>query len=321
MDSLPENQKNQVQVFFDKYYPTKEQHYWSVTKLFAHAMYIPMFLQIGLHNVAKGKFSKLVYIDTHSGPGLAKIGGDERDIVLGSALLALHWPRVVASQVPQFKNIARGFDELHFIELSWRNTNILRKFVNSFTHVKVYTDDANRSLPRIPVDERALVYLFVDPYGELDSQLSYDALSSFVARHRADIMMSVFASHLARGFSSISRIDLLKERVERIFGPGFCTSTCPGAQLLCSIGAATRDAVLEAFKCLLRKLGYQKVVDIPVRFEKGILYYMVLATKGSGGWIDGYIDYISNKAPKDYETLKKLWLRATGRLVGLDNFF
>lgn len=322
LDSLHDEQRKQVNTFFEKYYPTSEQHYWSVTKLFAHAMYIPMFLQIGLSYVDKGLFSKVVYVDTHSGPGLAKIGSDPRDIVLGSPLIALHWPYIVGSQVRQFKNITRGFHELHFIDISQRNTDMLRKFVSNYSDVKVYAADVNTVLPQIPIDERALVYMFVDPYGALDSQLNFVTLLGFVSRRKVDIMMSVFATHIAWGLSGISNIEKLKERVEQLFGPRFCEeNTCSGTDALCKIGAATRDAVLNAFKCMLGRLGYRKGAVIPVHFDKGILYYMLLATKGSGDWIDGYIDYMRNKAPKDYETLKRLWLRVTGRFRGLDEFF
>ncbi len=322
LDSLHSEQRKQVDMFFRKYYPTSEQHYWSVTKLFAHAMYIPMFLQIGLHNVNKGLFSKVVYVDTHSGPGLAKIGNDPQDIVLGSPLIALHWPHIVGTQVRQFRNIISGFHELHFIDISQRNTSILRKFVNGYNNVKVYTADANTILPHLPIDEEALVYMFVDPYGALDSQLNFITLIKFVLRRKVDIMMSVFANHIAWGLSGIPDMKKLKERVERLFGPGFCKKTlCPGTDVLCKIGAATSDAVLKAFECMLGRLGYRKGAIIPVYFDKGILYYMLLATKGSGDWIDGYIDYIKNKAPKDYKTLKRLWLRVSGKIKGLDEFF
>ena len=81
--------------------------------------------------------------------------------------------------------------------------------------------------------------------------------------------------------------------------------------------------MLEAFICMLRSLGYRSFASIPVEFNKGILYYMLLATKGGrddGDWVDGYIECMERHAPKDYETLRSLWLRATGRQRSLFDF-
>ena len=206
LDRLPEEEKRQVRAFFDTYYPASE-HHWSVKKLYAHAMYIPMFLQIG-----RRYFDRLVYIDTHSGPGLARIGSHERDIVLGSSLIALHWPRIVAERVKQFKGIANGFDELHFIDLSLHNTSILHRFVEGHANTRIYTDDVNRRLPRIMVGKRALIYVFADPYGALDSQLKYNVLKDLVEKRRADIMISVFAPQIAQGLADIADKEVLVRR-------------------------------------------------------------------------------------------------------------
>jgi hypothetical protein len=162
--------------------------------------------------------------------------------------------------------------------------------------------------------------MFVDPYGELASQLSYTALRQFVTRRRVDIMMNVFTTYLARALSSISNIEVLKRHIKRLFGPRFCEGVCPAAKEICLIGEATASSVLEAYKCMLESLGYTRIEALPVHFHRGVLYYMVLATRGSGEWISGYLDYINTRAPKDYETLKKLWLTATGRIKQLDNF-
>lgn len=319
LDGLPEEEKRQVRAFFDTYYPVSE-HYWSVKKLYAHAMYIPMFLQIG-----RRYFDRLVYIDTHSGPGLAKIGSHERDIVLGSPLIALHWPRIVAERVKQFKGIANGFNELHFIDLSPHNTMTLRRFVKDSQSARVYTDDANNILPRIPVSRKSLVYLFVDPYGALDSQLKYSAMRSFVEKRRVDIMVSVFAPQIAQGLAGIADKGVLERRVDELFGPNICSGACGGyVASLCEVGGARRDAVLEAFKCMLRSLGYKRFASIPVEFNKGILYYMLLATKGGSedgsDWISGYVEYMNKYAPKDYEALRRLWLRTTDRQTGLFDY-
>jgi len=71
------------------------------------------------------------------------------------------------------------------------------------------------------------------------------------------------------------------------------------------------DDVLEAYKCALKSLGYRRIETLPIRFRKGILYYMILAIRGgSGTWVDGYINYIRKKAPlNDYNVLRRLWFR------------
>ena len=240
--------------------------------------------------------------------------------MLGSPLIALHWPRVVAENVNQFRNIEKGFTELYFIDISFRNANILRRFVAGYNNVKIYTSDANIQLPHIKVEEKALVYMFVDPYGDLSSQLSFNALKSFIGGHRVDIMMSVFAAHIARGLSGISNEQKLRDNVGKLFGKGFCGSECSEALSLCHVGAATVESVLVAYRCALSQLGYTRVEFIPVPFGRGILYYMMLATRGSGEWVNGYIEYINKKAPKDYETLRALWLEATGRQKSLLSF-
>ena len=310
LDSLNDADRRAVSTFFKNYYPTKREHYWSITKLFCHAMYIPMFLQIG-----KSYFRKLIYIDTHSGPGLAKIGAGENEIVLGSPLIAIYWPNIIASQedLPQFRNIINGFDELYFIDINPRNIDVLEKFIDDANLGKVHTyrGDVNEILPHIDLDEKALVYMFVDPYGDLRSQLNFNALSSFLRGKRVDIMMAIFATNIARGLSAISDEDVLVETVERLFGKGFCNSSCSPAVKLCTVGTKKVDDVLEAYKCALKSLGYRRIETLPIRFKKGILYYMILAIRGgSGTWVDNYINYISEKAPlNNYNVLRRLWFR------------
>jgi len=138
--------KPKILDYFSKYCHGKE-HYWSIKKLFCHAMYIPMFLIIG-----RRYFEKLIYIDTHAGLGLSKVGEDNKEIILGSPLIALKWPNIIAKKIKQYSGISDGFDELYFIE---RNQNIaeilgyiVRKISNN-DNVAVYPFDCNESLPQI----------------------------------------------------------------------------------------------------------------------------------------------------------------------------
>ena len=319
LDGLNDEDQRIVENFFVNTYKQEKEHYWSITKLFYHAMYIPIFLQI-----AKKHFREQVYIDTHSGPGLAKIGADKRDIVLGSPLLALHWPRIVAERVKQFRKIIDGFTRLYFVDIDYKNTGIIKRFTAEANNVEIKTGDANHLLPRIDVPDEALVYLFVDPYGSFDSQLGFRALASFVIGKRVDVMINILAPNIAQGLSSIRDEDQLLRRIEWLFGEGFCESKlCEKIGIrdsLCCPGPKSVNHILRAYWCVFARLGYSRAVIMPVKFRGSILYYMMLAVRGSGEWIRGYRDYIHLHAPKDYETLRALWLETTGRQRSLLSF-
>jgi len=322
LNSLDTREKKLVEVYFERYYRTSSEHLWSVTKLFAHAMYVPMFLQIGFNN-----FSRTIYIDTHSGPGLAKIGKEEHDIVLGSPLISLYWPVIVGSEVEQFKNIKKGFNKIYLVDINPQNVSVLSKFVGDDKRVVIYNQDINHVLMNLSVGSDSLVYMFVDPYASFDTQLDFNALKAFVFKRKVDIMMSVFAKHIARGFSSIKNEATLQSRVEKLFGPGFCGKDSMVAKVLCTPRTITKkdsgisNIVLKAFRLMFKELGYHRIEFIDVPFEKGVLYHIAVATKGSGSWIDGYVNYMKNKAPKDYETLRRIWLHTVGRTKTLDEFF
>ncbi len=69
--------RDRVLRILERQYPAEEQ-YWSVKKLYSLAMFMPVFLQIGMKH-----FDRLMYVDTHSGPGLAKLGPKEDEVVPG----------------------------------------------------------------------------------------------------------------------------------------------------------------------------------------------------------------------------------------------
>ena len=319
LDNLSGEDKKIVDKFFHEVYRQEREHYWSITKLFYHAMYIPMFLQI-----AQKYYPEQVYIDTHSGPGLAKIGGSDRDVILGSPLLALRWPKIIAENVKQFRKIEKGFTRLYYIDKDPRRISVLKRLSGEPANVNLSVGDANLLLPKIDVPGNAIVYLFVDPYGSLESQLGYEALKTFVAGKRVDLMINVLAPNIAQGLSSIRNKNTLLARIEKLFGEAFCDNRlCEKlgiTQPLCNPGPKKASHILRAYWCALKRLGYRKYSILPVKFKGTILYYMVLAVKGSGKWIDGYKEFIHLHAPKDYKTLKNLWLEATGRLASLSRF-
>ena len=313
LDSLDEKSKTTVETLLSRIYQGIKEHYWSITKLFYHAMYIPMFLQIG-----KANFKNTIYIDTHSGPGLARVGPEEDEIVLGSPLIALYWPSVVASQpdLPQYRKIVSGFDRLYFIDRDPVAIHVLSKLVGKVERVTIIKDDANHALSRINVESDSLVYLFIDPFGSFDTLLGFNALHAFTKKKRADIVMTVFTIDIARGLTQLRKERNLIRRVESIFGKEFCKKAPEYARSLCDPAREKESkAVLEAYEWMFReRLGYGRVEFVEVRYLYGILYYILIATrKRYAPWLDGYLEYIREKAPRDYKKLKEIWLKMTGK--------
>lgn len=52
------------------YYADASERYWALRKLFALAVFLPVFLRVG-----RSRFDRLVYVGTHAGVGPAKVGG------------------------------------------------------------------------------------------------------------------------------------------------------------------------------------------------------------------------------------------------------
>ena len=322
LKTLDSNDREYIlSVFFREYYGTPKEHYWSITKLFRHAMYIPMFLQIG-----RRYFRELVYIDTHSGPGLAKIGSDDDEIVLGSPLIALRWPQIVASKVSHFRSIQEGFTRLYFIEKLPKTHGVLyvlKKKLDNSDKATVKCGDANEELLKIRIPKHSLVYIFMDPYGGLDAQIRIDVLTKFTNDNpRIDMMVSLFASNIARGLSGIKDPEKRLDKVLELLGENFCDLGCAPTSLCNGHGNVSIDDILNAYLCALENLGLNVAASMPVRFEKGILYYTILATTHKNAeWIKGYVEYINTKSPQDYTTLKNLWLKASGKQKGLDKWY
>lgn len=321
---LNEEEQYRLKNFLNKCYPSQE-HYWAVKKLFCHAMYIPMFLIIG-----RKHFKKLVYIDTHAGPGLAKIGRGDNEIILGSPLISIFWPSVIAQKVRRFSGIIDGFDELYLIEKDQSIEKLLHNIINAAVGHNVdkiipCLGDCNTKLPKIISElsaesngngnDRILVYLFADPYGKLESQLKYNVLKSLTEELTVDVMMTVMSVNIARGLSKLKGLD--RERsMEIIFGENVIET------LNLKDGARTisPNHVIQAYKRMMGSIGYKKVKFIPVEFAKGTIYHVMLATKGKGKWIDNYVDYIRNKSPQDYDTLKALFLQAIGKQSSIEQY-
>jgi len=336
MNNLGDVDRGYIEKFFQDYYPTKKEHYWSLKKLFSLAMYIPMFLQIGLTAVEKKFFDAIIYVDTHAGPGLAKVGGDEKDIVLGSPMLAVEWPKVVGSKLKGFKKITKGFTQLYFIEKDPRTYNVLQRISHNMGNIggtiKVYCGDSNYMLATIKREisrefNNPLILMFIDPYGEFSTQLRYGSLRSFVRDWAVDIVFNVMGPSLARGLMGKRANPWeLRRCIEGLWGDlcnlsnvNLSLCLCYNNLTQCNIGV---EDIVKAYQERLGLDGYKFVDYIPVEYEGRVLYYLLFASKGrrSQEWLGNYLNYLRTKAPNDYETLRRLWLQATGRLQSLSTW-
>jgi len=341
LQNLNENDRKYANMFFEKYYPAEKEHYWSLKKLYSLAMFIPMFLQIGLKAKKRKLFNEIIYVDTHAGPGLAKVGPHEKDIVLGSPLLSLEWPGVVAGRVKSFSKINVGFDKYFFIERDYRTYALLKKIVNTYytgKNVEVLHGDSNKIVPIIKKKvekKKPLILLFIDPYGELDSQLEYTALNEILSIDAVDVVFNVMSPYISRGLMGMKKsISSFRECVDRLWGPvckdresllykmsiNFGSRICECYHMedlsKCVIGI---NDILAMYELLLRLRNYNFVDFVPVEYKGHILYHLMFASKSKGArtWLGNYIKYLRGKAPKDYATLRSLWLKATGRLSTL----
>lgn len=327
INTLNQSDKQYVEHFFQNYYPTQKEHYWSLKKLFTLAMYIPMFLQIGMSAIDREIFDALIYIDTHAGPGLARVGNNEKDVVLGSPLLAVKWPKIIASNVPSFKKIYQGFNELYFVEKEHKTCSVLRRIVRALgiNNVRVIGGDVNIRLLDIRrvLDKKyrnPLILMFVDPYGKFTDQIHYKVLCSFVRGRAVDLVYNVMSPSIARGLmSKKNNPEELRKCIDKYWGElcrdsnhelGICR--CYNFPTSCSVNV---HDIVEAYVSILRLNNYKTIGVVPVDYNNRVLYHLLIASKARGSmrWIKGYMEYLEEKAPRDYDTLKNLWLQATGR--------
>ena len=335
LDELKSEERIIRNFFMQRYSSAKEQ-YWSIKKLYSFAMFLPVFLQIGLSH-----FDRLVYIDTHAGPGLAKVGPEEGEVVLGSPLIALKWPEIVAEKCKHFRKISRGFTKYIFIEKTQSICDILKKIVSRIAGdraVEVIPGDSNIVLPSLAKklseeNKKTLVLLFVDPFGELESQLGYEALSSLLGgKCKVDVVMNIMSAMLARGFSSMLTSsyyrsykrwvrylfdDLHKYALQLSLFKYYSAGEPPSGDTRIS-----RDDVVEAYAFLLKHLGYQAVYSVPVEYKGGnILYHLIFASKSPGAhkWLGNYIAYIKAQLPRGYDNLKSRWFKVSQK--GLFKWF
>jgi len=337
LSNLNEKDRKHVYKFFKEYYPTQKEHYWTLKKLFSLAMYIPMFLQIGISAIEKGIFDSVIYVDTHAGPGLAKVGKDNREVVLGSPLLALLWPEIIGKNLKSFKKIAKGFDKLFFVEKdipTYKTLNGVAKRNVKFENVKVIYGNSNQLLLNIKKEiietyEKPLILMFVDPFGKFSDQLFHKPFFEFTRDLQVDIVMNVNAPSLARGFEGKKHnVTEFERTLKDLWGDLY---QAPNAGIFSELFKSYKKAwysvrerdILDAYISRFKVDGYRFVEAVPVEFAKSkIIYYLLFASKGkqSYRWISNYMNYLRTKTPNNYDTLKKLWLQATGKLKDLQRF-
>jgi len=344
LNDINDSDRKFIYEFFKKYYPGQKEHYWTLKKLFSLAMYIPMFLQIGLKKVEEGYFDGVVYVDTHAGPGLAKIGDEENEIVLGSPLLALLWPQIVAQRLNKFQKIYGGFDMLIFIEKDLNTFSALIRTIKGLgvaneinNKIFVKYGDCNYVLKSVKdlifsKFKRPLILLFVDPFGELSDQLMYKSFFNFVRDIQADIIMIINAPSIARGLSSkISDKLKFRNAIEDLWGDlcdvpridsyiNLCNCL---KEMKCDISVSD---VLNAYKARFEMDQFRFIHLVPVKYRHSnseiILYHILFASKGrtSHTWLGNYIRYLESRVPDDYMTLKNIWLQALGRQKDLSRY-
>lgn len=317
-----------VRRFFSEKYSEKVEQYWSIKKLYSLAMFLPVFLQIGLSYLDKGLFTDLVYVDTHAGPGLAKVGPEEDDVVPGSPVIALRWPEVVADVAKKFRKIRRGFTKYFFIEKNPEIYGVLKRVVDRARGereaIPVHVD-SNVKLPTLARElcenRNPLVLIFIDPFGELDSQLTFRALSSFLRCCKVDVVLNVMSGMLARGLATLAttnherykfwlerlfdryrhpRLDIWRYYVEKTF----------------SQVHISRESIVKAYAYMLRRLGYGTIYSIPVEFRgENVLYHLLFASRSPGAesWLGSYYNYIKEQLPKSHEEIKGVWFKVSGK--------
>lgn len=332
MHSLDTTDQQYVSRFFSNFYPTQKEHYWSLKKLFCLAMYTPMFLQIGLShkNKLNKSFDALIYVDTHAGPGLAKVGNDDKDIVLGSPLIAIRWPEIIATNVKSFSKIYNGFDKLFFVEKDKETFYVLKRTLKSIRKdIEVIKGDTNNKLMIIKKQierecKNPLILMFIDPFGKIETQIEHNKFKDFIEGWSVDLVFNVMSSSIVRGLTSLKEngadIKKIRDVITYLWGD-LCESNLSSELRICdfyknpqkhSIGI---EDVVDAYKHRLRLDGYKFVEAIPVKYKGNVLYHLIFASKAKNSykWLGNYIEYIKTKVPEDYETLKNLWMLAKGR--------
>ena len=128
--------------------------------------------------------------------------------------------------------------------------------------------------------------------------------------------MNVMTSSLARGLSSIlsQSENLFRERMRELYGEiGVKIAEYDRRYT----PAKWTDSVVSIHRACLKMIGYNFIGILPIAFRgRSTLYHILFASKAKNAakeWFGRYMNYLREKTPEDYETLKTLWLQASGR--------
>lgn len=176
--------------------------------------------------------------------------------------------------------------------------------------------------------KKPLILMFIDPFGEFSDQLSHKTVFKFTRDLQVDVIMNVNTPHLARGLEAKKKnLSDLKVTVENLWG-----DLCQTPQMRQYINICrclegkpcdiTMEDILNAYRYRFEIDGYRFVDALPVEYTTGVIYHLLLASKDkhSYEWLGNYVNYLTTKAPKDYNTLKRLWLQATGKQKDLTKY-
>lgn len=292
---------------------------WSLKKLLVFAGYLPMYLSI-IKN--QNWVKKIVYIDLFSGCGFTCIGERKEEIVAGSPLLALYWPKIVAGKQKRFQNMG-DFNFYIFNDVDSNKIDLLRKIIQKlgleeekYAILNLTANDAAKLIAEKYLDRECHYILFIDPYGEINSQIDWDRLELLLNYH-GDVIINLQSPSIARG------LDMIKEdKLKAFLGEyGFNKYKTYLAEKF-----EKEKALREAYKDNLIKSKRKVIEEFPVETWKGkILYYLVFAvkyTKGGSKWLKNYIKWAIDRLGNiKAEDLRIIWGIASGKQTRIYDHF
>jgi len=261
-----------------------------------------MYLRIIHKYASKLGCSKIVYVDLYSGPGLAYIGPERDDVILGSPLISVFWPKYVSKNVKQYRGL-KLFDEYFFNDL-YRGA-ILEQILDelkkkglaniAYEVHKLHIDYALIYVAKKMEKEGSCGLVFLDPPGNLDAQPKIKYLAK-LTKNKVDLLHVFQTTSIARALKVADK-SLLMEVL------GFIPSAEIGTEEL---------AKAFAQKTLVGKLGFRHGVMFPISYKgERLAYHVVLAVKKYGApWIDPFKEwYVEHVFIRSIKEMRAIWFK------------
>jgi len=261
-----------------------------------------MYLRIIHKYASKLGCSKIVYVDLYSGPGLAYIGPERDDVILGSPLISVFWPKYVSENVKQYRGL-KLFDEYFFNDL-YRGA-ILEQILDelkkkglaniAYEVHKLHIDYALIYVAKKMEKEGSCGLVFLDPPGNLDAQPKIKYLAK-LTKNKVDLLHVFQTTSIARALKVADK-SLLMEVL------GFIPSAEIGTEEL---------AKAFAQKTLVGKLGFRHGVMFPISYKgERLAYHVVLAVKKYGApWIDPFKEwYVEHVFIRSIKEMRAIWFK------------